>query len=53
MKDRFDKVADAQTTLIKGGGGAFEITIDGKLVYSKKATGRFPNDAEIDSMLAG
>jgi selT/selW/selH-like putative selenoprotein len=32
---------------------AFEITIDDKLVYSKKATGRFPNDAEVDSMLAG
>jgi selT/selW/selH-like putative selenoprotein len=25
----------------------FEITIDGKLAYSKKANGRFPTDAEV------
>jgi selT/selW/selH-like putative selenoprotein len=25
----------------------FEITIDGKLAYSKKASGRFPTDAEV------
>ena len=53
MKDRFDSVAGAQATLIKSGGGAFEITIDGKLVFSKKALGRFPNDTEVDAMLAG
>jgi selT/selW/selH-like putative selenoprotein len=27
----------------------FEITVDGKLVFSKKQLGRFPTDAEIDS----
>ena len=53
MKDRFDSVTGAQVTLIKGAGGAFEITIDSKLVFSKKALGRFPNDAEVDSMLVG
>jgi selT/selW/selH-like putative selenoprotein len=53
VKDRFDSVAGAQVTLIRGGGGAFEITIDDTLVFSKKALGRFPNDAEVDSMLAG
>ena len=29
--------------------GAFEITIDGKLVYSKFQTGNFPNMADIYS----
>jgi selT/selW/selH-like putative selenoprotein len=25
----------------------FEITVDGRLAYSKKATGRFPSDEEV------
>ena len=33
--------------LIKGSGGVFEVTVDGELVYSKKATGRFPEHDEI------
>ncbi|MBI5168211.1 MAG: hypothetical protein HZA61_01860 [Candidatus Eisenbacteria bacterium] len=36
-------------TLVKGTGGVFEVTIDGKLVFSKKALGRH---AEIDEILA-
>ena len=31
-------------------GGAFEITVDGSLVFSKKALGRFPTDEEIDAV---
>ncbi len=37
---------DAQVTLRKSGGGVFEIMVDGKLGFSKKATGRFPSDEE-------
>ena len=33
--------------LIAGSGGVFEITVDGKKVFSKKALGRFPEDGEI------
>ena len=29
------------------GGGVFEVTVDGELVFSKKAQGRFPEDDEI------
>ena len=36
---------DAQ--LIKGSGGQFEIVLNGKLLFSKKQAGRFPDDAEI------
>jgi selenoprotein W-related protein len=35
-------------TLVPGGGGVFEVTLDGDLVYSKKATGRH---AEPDDVL--
>lgn len=30
----------------------FDITIDGKLAYSKKETGRFPTDDEVRALLA-
>ena len=37
----------AQVALRRSGGGVFEITVDGRLAYSKKATGRFPTDEEV------
>jgi selT/selW/selH-like putative selenoprotein len=36
---------DAQ--LIKGSKGVFDVVADGKLIYSKHATGRFPEEDEI------
>ncbi len=33
--------------LVPGTGGRFEVTIDGRLVYSKLATGEFPDELEI------
>ena len=38
--------------LLKSSGGVFEITVNDKLVFSKKALGRFPSDPEIEAMLA-
>jgi selT/selW/selH-like putative selenoprotein len=38
--------------LVKSGGGVFEISVDGKLGFSKKATGRFPTDDEIKAAIA-
>jgi len=37
----------AQVDLRRSGGGVFEITVDGTLAFSKKATGRFPTDEEV------
>jgi selenoprotein W-related protein len=33
--------------LIEGSGGVFDVKVDGKLIYSKRATGRFPEPDEI------
>lgn len=33
--------------LIPGGSGQFEVVVNGKLVYSKKAEGRFPEIKEL------
>jgi len=41
------KLPGADVTLRRTGGGVFEITVDGRLAWSKKATGRFPTEAEI------
>ena len=32
---------------MKGSGGVFEISVDGKLAFSKKQLGRFPTDDEV------
>ena len=41
------KVLDIESELIGGSGGVFEVTVDGKKVFSKKALGRFPEDGEV------
>ena len=33
--------------LIKGSNGVFDVDIDGKVIYSKHSTGRFPNRGEL------
>lgn len=33
--------------MIPSSGGVFEVTVDGELVFSKKALDRFPEHAEI------
>jgi selT/selW/selH-like putative selenoprotein len=38
--------------LRKSGGGVFEVRVDGRLAYSKKATGRFPTEAEVRATLS-
>ena len=52
MSDRFSQVDGADIELVKGSGGVFEITLDGALVYSKKATGRFPKWKEVEAIAA-
>ena len=33
--------------LIKGGSGVFDVVVDGKKIYSKHETGRFPEHEEV------
>jgi selenoprotein W-related protein len=37
--------ADAE--LIASHNGVYEVSVDGKLVFSKRSLGRFPNDGEV------
>ena len=37
--------------MIEGSNGVFEVTVDGRLVYSKMETGRFPAYQEIPKLV--
>lgn len=37
----------ASLVLVPSKGGCFELTVNGKLLYSKLATGTFPNEADM------
>lgn len=37
----------ADVTLVMGSGGVFDVEVDGELLYSKKATGRHAEPAEV------
>jgi len=37
--------------MLPSGGGVYEVTVDGKLVFSKKSLDRFPEDGEIVGLI--
>lgn len=39
--------------LTKGSGGVFDVVVDGKLVFSKGETGRFPEPGEVAGRIGG
>ena len=47
MAAEIRKAKGVEAKLVRGGGGAFEVSVNGKLVFSKKAEHRFPEAKEI------
>lgn len=47
MQEAIKKKYGLTATLREGAGGIFEVSIDGKVVYSNQTTYRFPTDPEI------
>jgi len=39
--------------MIEGSGGVFVVNADGRQVYSKKDTGRFPEPGEVGKAISG
>jgi selT/selW/selH-like putative selenoprotein len=37
---------------VAGHGGVFEVSVGDKLIFSKKASGRFPDDGEVVELLS-
>jgi selT/selW/selH-like putative selenoprotein len=40
-----------QARLIRGGGGIYDVTVDGEVVFSKFRAGRFPDPGEVAKIL--
>ena len=47
MKERLG----ADVELIASSGGVYEVVVDGKNIFSKKALNRFPEDGEIVALI--
>jgi selenoprotein W-related protein len=43
----------AEVQLLKSSGGVFEVVVDKKLIYSKKQTGEFPDEARLVEKIRG
>ena len=53
MADELRNAFDVEPVLTPGSGGVFIVTVDGKVVYDKAATGRFPEPGEVVGLLQG
>jgi selenoprotein W-related protein len=51
MAAEIKKEFGIETELIKGGGGVYEVMLDGRLIFSKQKTGRFPESEEIFQLI--
>ena len=43
---------EAKVEIIEGSGGVFDVTVDGKLIFSKKETDRFPEENEVYDLIS-
>jgi predicted Rdx family selenoprotein len=48
---RIKKDLGIDVELIAGKGGVFDVRADGKVIYSKNITDRFPNPGEVTALL--
>ena len=44
--------AEAKVEIIEGSGGVFDVTVEGKLIFSKKKTDRFPEENEVYDLIS-
>ena len=44
---------EVESELVAGGGGIFDVIVDGRKIYSKFETGRFPEKGEISGLIRG
>ena len=52
LAEAIKKELDVEAKLIKGGGGVFDVRVNGTQVWNKHQTGRFPEHAEILAKIA-
>lgn len=52
LADSIREQFDLEPELKKSSGGAFEVELDGELVFSKRVNGRFPEPGEVEASLS-
>lgn len=52
MSDEVLKMGGHQVNLVAGSGGVFEVTAEGRTLFSKADSNRFPEPGEIAGLLA-
>jgi selenoprotein W-related protein len=52
LEEELKNTIGAEVELIPSSGGVFVVTVDGKIVFSKKEVARFPEEGEIARLLA-
>ena len=52
MKAKLEQLGTSASDIdiVPGRSGQFDVTVDGKLAYSRYQTGQFPTDDEIDAL---
>ena len=53
MGDELKKNLGAAIELIAGSNGVYDVAVDGKIIFSKFARGRFPQTEEIINLIRG
>jgi selT/selW/selH-like putative selenoprotein len=51
LADELNEGLGVHSELIRSGGGVFEIEYGGKVVFSKRKQGRFPDEGEVLKIL--
>lgn len=52
MREKLLAAQDVTVDLVKGHGGVFDITVDGRLKFSKHQLMRFPADEDLDAIIS-
>lgn len=51
MSAEIEQQFQIKPVLTPGGGGVFDVTVDGELVFTKRTSGRFPNVGEVVGLI--
>ena len=53
LAESIERETGAEAELVRGDNGIFDVELDGRRIYSKKETGRFPEHEEVLAELRG
>ena len=53
LAESIERQTGAQSELVRGDNGIFDVEVDGRRIYSKHETGRFPEHEEVLAQLRG